>query len=82
MFFTNIDDIEDVTTRGLLRSSGCQSQVAVPIFDKTSHLIGVLVLDWVFSEIPQEFLNGVEFTSDFRETIDRQANSIMNQIII
>lgn len=81
MFFTNIDDIEDITTRGLLRSSGCQSQVAVPILDKTGHLIGVLVLDWVFSEIPQEYLNGVDFTEEFKETVKREANSIMNQII-
>lgn len=81
MFFTNIDDIEDITTRGLLRSAGCQSQAAVTISDKTGNLIGLLVLDWVFSEIPNEFVNGMEFTDDFKKTLQKEANSIMNQII-
>lgn len=81
LFFTDIDSVEDVTTRGLLRSSGCQSQAAVTIYDKSGNLIGLLILDWVFSEIPSEILNGLEFTEDFKKNLKKEASSIMTQII-
>lgn len=80
MYYTDIDDIEDLFTRGFIRSMGTHSGAAVPIFKTTNQLSGILVIEWASSEIPSEILLNNQFNDDFKKNFLKQAGSIMNQI--
>lgn len=80
MFYSNVDEIEDISTRAVLSSYGVQSHISCPIYDKESHIIGHLGMDWVFSEIPTEILDGNKFTTDFIKDIQRESSSLNGQI--
>ena len=80
MFYTDLNKIEDISTRAFLSSYGTQSHVACPIYDRDKHLIGMLGMDWVFSEPPSEIVVNEEFTEDFRRDILRESNSLNTQI--
>ena len=56
MFFPDISKMEDIGLRSLAQSNGTKSHCAVPIYDKDSHLVALLCLDWVWSDIPQQYL--------------------------
>lgn len=81
MYYSDIKDIEDVSTRAILSSHGTQSHVACPIYDNDRHIIGHLGMDWVFSEIPSELIeeNG-DFKPDFINDLQRESNSLYEQI--
>lgn len=78
MFYANSNDIEDVPTRALIKNFGVQSHLSVPIYDKLNHLIGIVGLDWVFSEIPQEYLTNGEFTPDIEKEIKNEIETIVS----
>ena len=77
MFYPNIEDMHDIGLRSLTQSNGTKSHCAVPIYDKDSHLVALLCLDWVFSEIPLDYLKkDGKFTQDFIEEFSTDADTL------
>lgn len=77
MFFPDISKMEDIGLRSLAQSNGTKSHCAVPIYDKDSHLVALLCLDWVWSDIPQQYLKkDGGFTQDFIEEFSKDADSL------
>jgi len=80
LFYVDCENVEDVATKALMRKYGVQSTAAVPIYDIQDHLISILVLDWVFSEIPEDFIKEGEFTSEFKDELTADSESVGNLI--
>jgi len=80
MFFTDIKEMDDIAIRSICQSYGTQSHAGAPIFDDNEHLIGILSLDWVFSDIPEESLSGEEFNEHLKEDLIKEAKSLANYI--
>jgi len=77
MFYPNIENMNDIGLRSLAQSNGTKSHCAVPIYDKESHLVALLCLDWVFSEIPLEYLKkDGKFTQDFIDEFSTDADTL------
>ena len=77
MYFPNIEDMNDIGLRSLAYSSGTKGHCAVPIYDKDKHLVAILCLDWVFSEIPSEYIKkDGKFTQDFIEEFSTDADTL------
>ena len=77
MFYSNILDVDDIGLRALSNSIGTKSHAAFPIYDNNSHLIGLLCMDWVFSEIPSKYLddNGA-FNDLFKTEITKEIKTL------
>ena len=80
LFYIDCEQVEDVATKALMRKFGVQATASVPIYDIDDHLISVLVLDWVFSEIPKDFIKDGEFTSEFKDELTVDSESVGNLI--
>lgn len=77
MFYPDINDMEDIGLRSLSQSNGTKSHCATPIYDKEKHLVAILSLDWVFSEIPSQYLKkDGNFTQDFIEEFIKDADTL------
>ena len=77
MFYPDINDMEDIGLRSLSQSNGTKSHCATPIYDKEKHLVAILSLDWVFSEIPAQYLKkDGNFTQDFIEEFIKDADTL------
>ena len=77
MFFPDINDMEDIGLRSLSQSNGTKSHCATPIYDKEKHLVAILSLDWVFSEVPSQYLKkDGNFTQDFIEEFIKDADTL------
>jgi hypothetical protein len=77
MFFSDINDVEDIGLRAIMQSNGTKSHVAVPIFDRDQHLVGIFSMDWVFSTIPEMSLKkDGSFTQDFKDAINRETDTL------
>lgn len=80
MFFYDMKDMEDLLVRSMCQQYGTQSHVAVPIFDDKQHLVGILSLDWVFSDIPEEYVTENKFNQLIIEDLLREVKSLKNYI--
>ena len=80
MFFTDVKDMDDIAIRSVCQSFGSQSHSGVPIYDDKEHLVGILSLDWVFSDIPEEFITEDEFNTHMIEELSKEAKSLYNYI--
>jgi len=77
MYFPNVEDMNDIGLRSLAYSSGTRGHCAVPIYDKYKHLVAILCLDWVFSEIPKQYLKkDGQFTQDFIDEFSTDADTL------
>ena len=77
MYFPNVEDMNDIGLRSLAYSSGTKGHCAVPIYDKDKHLVAILCLDWVFSEIPNQYLKkDGQFTQDFIDEFSTDADTL------
>lgn len=77
MFYCDITNLPDIGLRSLSQSQGVKSHCAVPIYDKDSHLVALLCLDWVFSEIPTQYTKkDGSFTQDFIEEFSKDADTL------
>jgi hypothetical protein len=77
MYFPNVEDMNDIGLRSLAYSSGTRGHCAVPIYDKDKHLVAILCLDWVFSEIPKQYLKkDGQFTQDFIDEFSTDADTL------
>jgi len=81
MFFPDISKMSDIGLRSLNQSNGTKSHCAVPIYDKEGHLVAMLCLDWVWSDIPQEYLKkDGNFTQDFIDEFSKDADTLDNYL--
>jgi hypothetical protein len=80
MFYFDMKNMEDLLIRSMCQQYGTQSHVAVPIYDDKQHLVGILSLDWVFSDIPEEYLLGEDFNQLIKEDLIKEASSLKNYI--
>jgi hypothetical protein len=80
MFYIDCEQIEDVATKALFRKFGTQATASVPIYDNSDQLISIMVLDWVFSEIPDAFIKDGDFTLQFKEEMTADSESVGNLI--
>ncbi len=77
MFYSDVNNMEDLGLRSLSLSQGIKSHTSVPIFDRDKNLVAILSLEWVFSEIPSEYLRkDMEFTQDFRDELSRDSDTL------
>lgn len=77
MFFPDITKVSDIGLRAVMQSNGTKSHAAVPIYDRDKNLTGIFAIDWVFSNIPEEFLKKDGFfTQDFKEEIDKETDTL------
>jgi len=77
MFYPDISKIDDIGMRSLSQSEGTKSHCASPIYDKEGHLVAMLCLDWVWSDIPSEYLKkDGNFTQDFIEEFSKDADTL------
>jgi len=77
MFYSDVNKMEDLGLRSLSLSQGIKSHASVPIFDRDKNLVAILSLDWVFSEIPSEFLKkDGDFTQDFKDELSKDSDTL------
>lgn len=77
MFFSDISNMSDIGLRSLAQSQGIKSHCGTPIYDKEGHLVAMLCLDWVFSDIPSEYLKkDGNFTQDFIEEFSKDSDTL------
>ena len=50
------------------------------LLDKQKNLIGYLSMDWVFSEIPSQFIEENQFTDEFKTRVRTQVQSLLNNL--
>ena len=77
MFYSDVNKMEDLGLRSLSLSQGVKSHASVPIFDRDKNLVAVLSLEWVFSEIPSEYLKkDGDFTQDFKDEVSKDSDTL------
>lgn len=77
MFYSDVNKMEDLGLRSLSLSQGIKSHASVPIFDRDKNLVAVLSLEWVFSEIPSEYLKkDGDFTQDFKDEVSKDSDTL------
>lgn len=76
MFYHDVEKLPDFVIRSLILSDGTYAHAAVPIFDKENHLTGIMALDWVFSEIPYDYLSDCEFSEEFKAQFTNESSSL------
>lgn len=76
-FFTDTKEIKDVGMRGILFGNGSVSHAAVPIYDDSKHLIGILCLDWIYSDLPHYVLDDDDnFSEEFKKEFKSEGSSL------
>jgi hypothetical protein len=77
MFYSDVNKMEDLGLRSLSLSQGIKSHTSVPIFDRDRNLVAILSLEWVFSEIPSEYLKkDGDFTQDFKDEVSKDSDTL------
>lgn len=80
MFYYEVKDMPDIAIRSVCQSYGTQSHAGAPIYDDKEHLIGILSMDWVFSEIPEEFITEEDFNTHMIDELSKEAKLLANYI--
>lgn len=76
MFYHDVEQIPDFALRSLLISHGTFAHAATPLYNKDKNLIGIVSLDWVFSEISDDYLVNEQFTSEFKDQFINESSSL------
>jgi len=81
MFYSDIHDMTDIGIKSLAQSNGTKSHCSAPIYDSKNMLIGVLSLDWVFSEIPSSLIDDSgDFTEEMIFDFVKESQSISSYL--
>jgi len=80
MFYHDVENIPDFALRSLILSHGTFAHAATPLYNKEKNLIGIVSLDWVFSEISEEYLSNDQFTELFKETFKNESSSLSSYL--
>jgi hypothetical protein len=82
MFYNEIDhQINDLPSKSLLKAYGNYAHAMSPIFDDSKNLIATLSLSWVFSDIPENWVSEKVFSSDFKQELYEDSNSLKNYLL-
>jgi hypothetical protein len=81
MFYTDIEKINDLPSKSLLKAYGNYAHAMVPIYDDNKNLIATISLSWVFSDIPTNWVGENNFSSEFKQEFYEDANSLKNYIL-
>jgi hypothetical protein len=82
LFYNNIDtQVDDLPTKSLLKSYGNYAHAMVPIYDHSEQLIATLSLSWVFSDIPNQWIENDKFCTDFKTSLYDDANSLKSLLL-
>jgi len=82
LFYNDIDtQVDDLPTKSLLKAYGNYAHAMVPIYDNSEQLIATLSLSWVFSDIPNEWIENEKFSSTFKTSLFDDANSLKNFLL-
>jgi hypothetical protein len=80
MFYMEISSMEDLLIRSMCQQYGTQSHMASPIYDDKQHLVAILCLDWVFSDVPEEYLLDGDFNETIKSELYKESDSLKNYI--
>jgi len=81
MFYADVNDMNDIGLRSLAHSSGTRSHCAIPLYDLESKLIGILGCDWVFSNVPKDFMKkDKDFNDKFINLLKEDCKSLSDYL--
>lgn len=76
MFYYKVNEITDIYTRGLFISHGAQSCISLPIYDNEKNLTGIIGMEWVFSKIPNTFIEDNNFSKNFIKEVKKEVDTL------
>lgn len=79
-YFIDVNLIDDITMRSWIKSFGTYSHIGIPVYDNQKHLVANIGLDWVFSDIPEIYLENNQFSQTIVSELKRDIESIKQYI--
>lgn len=80
MFYHDVENIPDFALRSLILSHGTFAHAATPIYNKEKNLVGIVSLDWVFSEISNDYLTEGQFNQTFKDLFKTESSSLSSYL--
>jgi hypothetical protein len=66
--------------RSWIKSFGTHAHIGVPVYDNQKHLVANVGLDWVFSDIPELYLESGQFSQTIVSELKKDIESIKQYI--
>lgn len=79
-YFIDVNLIDDITMRSWIKSFGTYAHIGIPVYDNQKHLVANIGLDWVFSDIPENYLENNQFSQTIVSELKRDIESIKQYI--
>jgi hypothetical protein len=79
-YYVDVDLIDDITMRSWIKSFGTHAHIGVPVYDNQKHLVANVGLDWVFSDIPELYLESGQFSQTIISELKKDIESIKQYI--
>jgi hypothetical protein len=79
-YYVDVDLIDDITMRSWIKSFGTHAHIGVPVYDNQKHLVANVGLDWVFSDIPELYLESGQFSQTIVSELKKDIESIKQYI--
>lgn len=79
-YFIDVNLIDDITMRSWIKSFGTHAHIGIPVYDNQKHLVANIGLDWVFSDIPENYLENNQFSQTIVSELKRDIESIKQYI--
>lgn len=79
-YFIDVNLIDDITMRSWIKSFGTHAHIGIPVYDNQKHLVANIGLDWVFSDIPEIYLENNQFSQTIVSELKRDIESIKQYI--
>jgi hypothetical protein len=79
-YFIDVNLIDDIPMRSWIKSFGTHAHIGIPVYDNQKHLVANIGLDWVFSDIPENYLENNQFSQTIVSELKRDIESIKQYI--
>ena len=79
-YYIDVNLIDDITMRSWIKSFGTHAHIGVPVYDNQKHLVANVGLDWVFSDIPELYLESGQFSQTIISELKKDIESIKQYI--
>jgi len=79
-YYIDVNLIDDITMRSWIKSFGTHAHIGVPVYDNQKHLVANVGLDWVFSDIPELYLESGQFSQTIVSELKKDIESIKQYI--
>jgi hypothetical protein len=79
-YYIDVNLIDDITMRSWIKSFGTHAHIGVPVYDNQKHLVANVGLDWVFSDIPEIYLESGQFSQTIVSELKKDIESIKQYI--